>query len=197
MDITVQGKNIDVGSALKSHVEEHLEQSVNKYFNHAIHATVTVSKEKTNLFKVDISINVGRGIVLQAQEIANDPYPAFDTANKILASRVKKYKSRLRDHHKRISELTEDDLSSLPAKYTAFQHMDDGAEAPDEGDEATVIADLHVMIPTLSVGEAVMRLELSDAPALMFKNSAHGGLNMIYRRKDGHVGWVDPTGNQK
>jgi ribosomal subunit interface protein len=197
MDITVQGKNIDIGSALKTHVEEHLEQSVNKYFNHATHATVTVSKEKTNLFKVDISINVGRGIVLQAQEIANDPYPAFDTANKILAARVKKYKSRLRDHHKRISELSEEDISSLPAKYTAFQNMADEGEAADEGDEATVIADLHVMIPTLSVSEAVMRLELSDAPALMFKNSAHGGLNMIYRRKDGHVGWVDPAGNQK
>lgn len=197
MDVTVKGKNLDVGDSLRQHVENNLQEATNKYFNHTTHATVVMSKEKDHLFRADISITVGRGIVLQAQHEANDPYPAFDVASRALMKRLKKYKDRLRDHHKRLSDLPDSEIS-LPAKYTAFQAAPDvETDQPDGGEESAVIADMNTQIPTLAVADAVMRLDLSDAPALMFKNATHGGFNMVYRRKDGNIGWVDPQNIEK
>jgi ribosomal subunit interface protein len=189
MELTVKGKHLDVGDALREHVKQQLTHTAQKYFRNPIEATVIFSKEKNHLFKADISIHVGGGIVLQANHEADDPYPAFDVAAKLVAKRLSRYKDKLRDHHKndKAAEL-------LAATYTTLKTDDNEAEG---GDEPVVIAEMEMQVQTLAVADAVMRLELGDMPALMFRNPKHSGLNMVYRRKDGNIGWVDPVGAKK
>lgn len=194
MQLTVKGKQIDVGESLRSHVESRLTEAVKKFFNNPIEATVIFSREGGHLIRADISIHVGRDIVLQTHHAAEDAYPAFDTAAARMGKRLGRYKDRLRHHHKKISELPDD--ANLAAKYYTLKHAEDSEAEPIEGgDEPAIVAELHTMIQTMTVSEAVMRMDLGDQNALMFKNAAHGGLNMVYRRKDGNIGWVDPVGN--
>ncbi|MCE9507239.1 MAG: ribosome-associated translation inhibitor RaiA [Alphaproteobacteria bacterium] len=190
MELTVKGKHLDVGDALREHVKEQLTHTAQKYFRNPIEATVIFSKErKNNLFRADISIHIGGGIVLQANHEANDPYPAFDVAAKLIAKRLSRYKDKLRDHHKH-----EKTAELLAATYTTLKTEDNEAEG---GNEPVVIAEMEMQVQTLAVADAVMRLELGDMPALMFRNPKHSGLNMVYRRKDGNIGWVDPVGAKK
>jgi len=184
MQLTVKGKHLDVGDALRAHVQEQLNHTATKYFRDPIEATVIFSKEKNHLFKADISIHVGGGIVLQTHHEAADPYPAFDAAAKAAGKRLSRYKDKLRDHRK-----TEPDV--LAAAYTTIAADDNQAEG---GTGGAVIAEMETQILTLAVADAVMRLELGNMPALMFHNPKHGGLNMVYRRKDGNIGWIDPDG---
>jgi ribosomal subunit interface protein len=188
MQLTVKGKHLDVGDALRSHVQEQLTHTAQKYFRDPIEATVVFSKEKKNhMFKADILIHIGGGIVLQTHHEAADPYPAFDIAAKAAGKRLSRYKDRLRDHHK-----TEPDV--LAASYTTLSSDDNQAEG---GTGGAVIAEMETQILTLAVADAVMRLELGNMPALLFRNPKHGGLNLVYRRKDGNIGWVDPDGSSK
>ncbi|MBI3440203.1 MAG: ribosome-associated translation inhibitor RaiA [Proteobacteria bacterium] len=185
MQLTVKGKHLDVGDSLREHVKEQLTHAAQKYFRNPIEATVIFSKEKNHLFKADISVHVGGGIVLQTHHEADDPYPAFDIAAKLVSKRLSRYKDRLRDHRK--YEVSSD----TSATYTTIKGDESEAEG---GDEPVVIAEMTTQIQTLAVSDAVMRLELGGMPALLFKNPKHGGLNMVYRRKDGNIGWVDPDG---
>lgn len=188
MQLTVKGKHLDVGDSLREHVKEQLTHTAQKYFRDPIEATVVFSKEKDHLFSAHISIHVGSGLVLQTQHEADDPYPAFDIAAKAAGKRLSRYKDKLRDHHKY-------EATDLTATYTTLQ----GEEGPatDEGAGPAVVAEMSMPLLTLAVSDAVMRLELGAMPALLFRNPKHGGLNMVYRRKDGNVGWVDPDGTKK
>lgn len=185
MHLTVKGKHLDVGDSLREHVQTNLTHATGKYFRDPIEATVIFTKEKDHRYKANISIHVGRGVVLEAQHEADDPYPAFDEASKRVATRLARYKDKLRDHHR-----TEDAHDIHEAAYTTFQSNEDDAEG---GNEPAVVAEMQTQVPTLAVSDAVMRLELGDLPALMFKNPANGSYNMVYRRKDGNIGWVDPA----
>jgi ribosomal subunit interface protein len=185
MNLTVKGKNIDVGDALRTHVAQSLDHGIAKYFGNPIEATVTFSKQ-SHLFSADLSVHIGRGILVQAEASADQAYAAFDLAMDHLTKRMRRYKRRLRDHHR-----------SETQSFRAAQYILAPEEAEEEsavnGNEApAVIAEMQTEIPTLTVGEAVMRLDLSDLKAMMFTNRAHGGLNMVYRRNDGNIGWVDP-----
>jgi len=184
MQLIVKGKQLDVGDALRAHVKEQLDHTAQKYFRDPIEATVIFSKEKNHLFKADISIHVGSGIVLQTHHEADDPYPAFDAAAKAAGKRLSRYKDKLRDHRK-------NEPDHLAAAYTTLSGNENEAEG---GTEPAVIAEMEMQIQTLAVADAVMRLELGDMPALMFRNPKHGGLNMVYRRKDKNIGWIDPDG---
>ncbi|MBP2228334.1 ribosome hibernation-promoting factor, HPF/YfiA family [Azospirillum agricola] len=192
MQLTVKGKQLDVGDALRTHVADSLTTVVGKYFNKPIEANVVLAKD-AHLYKADIQVHVGRGIVLQSAADATEPYPAFDTACDKLAKRLRRYKSRLRDHH---GENGSAAVEALPARYQILEAEADDheAEAPVDGaHQPMVVAEMETSIATLSVSEAVMRLELAQAPALMFHNGVHGRLNMVYRRADGNIGWVDPA----
>ena len=194
MHLSVKGKQLDVGDALRSHVAETLNAVVGKYFGRPIEANVVFSRE-AHLFKADISVHVGRGIMVQTIGEADEPYPAFDAACDRIAQRLRRYKERLKRHHTNAEVAPE----PVPAKKYILQaepedHHDGHAPAAD-GHQPMVIAEMTTPIATLTTGEAVMRMELADLPALMFRNSAHGGLNMVYRRVDGNVGWVDPKGS--
>lgn len=187
MNLTVKGKHIDVGDALRGHVEEQLTAVTEKYFSNPIDATVVFAHE-AHLYRADISVRVGRGIMLQSSAEATDIYPAFETAAEKVGKRLRRYKRRLRDHHLNGATATAAGAEQTPARQYVINadHEDEAATEP------MVVAEMDTTIETMSVAEAVMRMDLAELPALMFRSGAHGGLNMIYRRPDGNVGWVDP-----
>ena len=188
MDISVKGKNLDVGDALRSHATDNLTDVVEKYFNHAIDATITFSREG-NDFKADISVHPGpRGLVVQSASAGAEAYGAFDGALERVATQLRRYKRRLSSHHQKVR--AGEDL--LPAQQYVIQ-PETSDEEPAEDQPQMIIAEMETPIAALSVSEAVMRLDLADAPVVMFKNSAHGGLNVVYRRADGNIGWIDPA----
>jgi ribosomal subunit interface protein len=190
MEILVTGKHLDVGDALRAHVETNLDATVTKYFIRAVDASVTISREP-NGFRADISAHPGRGLLVQGGATAADPYAAFDSALERIAKQLRRYKRRLRDHHK---GRRHDD--TLPAQqYIIAAESED--EELKEATQTPIIAEMPTDIPTLSVGEAVMRMDLGDLPMVMFRNRAGGVFNVVYRRPDGNIGWVDPSGSNK
>ena len=185
MNLAINGKHVDIGETLRSHVEESLNTAVAKYFENALEGTVTFSRE-SRLFRVDISVHAGRGMAMQGGATNDDAYTAFDGALTRIAKRLRRYKRRLKDHHKGRGEET------LPAQQYILAAESEDAEV-DAQDQPTIVAELPTEIATLTVGEAVMRMDLADIPAMMFRNRAHGHLNVVYRRPDGNVGWIDPA----
>jgi len=190
MQVSVKGKQLDIGDALRAHIEQTLDHVLSKYFSSAIEATVTLSRN-AHLYRAVLSAHVGRNIQLGAQGEANEPYIAFDAAADRLSKRLRRHKRRLRDHHKETS-----DQESLPAQQYILAGDSEDEEDSADRQQPTIVAEMATEIASLTVSEAVMRMDLAELPAMLFRNSAHGGLNMIYRRPDGNVGWVDPRGNR-
>ncbi|TMF91526.1 MAG: ribosome-associated translation inhibitor RaiA [Chloroflexi bacterium] len=193
MQLTVTGKQVDVGGALRRHVEESLDALLGKYFRTAIEAHAVFARE-AHLIRTDLSLHVGRGIMIKSGATASDYYPAFDAAAERLAKQLRRYKRRLRDHHARLRNQAE---NSETARAFVLAPVDEEAESEmmPNGDAAApvVIAEMSTELPRLTVGEAVMRMDLADAPVLLFRNRSHGELNVVYRRSDGNVGWLDPA----
>jgi len=196
MNVTVTGRHLDVGQSLRQHVEDALNEAVGKFFDQAMDAHVTFDKSG-HAFSADIKVHASRGLYVQGEGQADDPYVAFNTAAEHIAKRLRRHKRRIRDHHTSQSR----DLETLTAQqYILANEEEPGPEQAaasttnDNREEPVVVAEMTTNIASLTVGEAVMRMDLADLPAMMFRNVAHGGLNMVYRRADGHVGWVDPQG---
>lgn len=208
MQLSVNGRHIDIGDALRGHIEDSLNAIFGKYFGDAIDATVTLSQVGP-MYHAQVNAHVGRGIRLAAENKADRIYVAFDGAADRLSKRLRRHKRRLRDHRNDVQGSAQGVDGAPVEAMTARQIVlagedaegdhdeENGAEAGAAGADAmpAVVAEMTTDIPSLSVSEAVMRLDLADAPAMMFRNAAHGGLNMIYRRPDGNVGWIDPEGN--
>jgi ribosomal subunit interface protein len=188
MEISVKGKNLDVGDALRAHATDNLATVVGKYFNHAIDATVIFSREGNDL-KADISVHPGpRGLIVQSTSNGADAYGAFDGAMGRVTTQLRRYKRRISSHHQK-ARANEDIL-------TAQQYViqpETTEDEPHEDQPPMIIAEMQTEIATLSVGEAVMRMDLADAPVVMFRNSGNGGFNVVYRRADGNIGWIDPA----
>lgn len=191
MQLTVNGKQLDIGDSLKQHIEREVPALVEKYFANPTDADVTVSKEGA-FFRTDITVHVGKGIVVQGHSRSADAYAAFDEAAAHMAKRLRRYKRRLRDHHR--SRNQKDGLLQAAQYVIAAEEDVEPAGDHAEPEQPVIVAEMQTQIETLSVGEAVMRMDLASLPALMFRNRAHGGLNMIYLRNDGSIGWVDPRG---
>lgn len=197
MRIQVAGRQMDVGEALRTRIETELTAGVGKYFNRATDAVVTVAKNGGGQsVEVDCTVHLPSGITLQAEGKAGDAHAAFDDALNKLEKRVRRYKRRLRNHHA-------DNRSPLPAQ-AASAYVLAPLEEEDEADEDAsadaespplVIAESTVPVRTMTVSMAVLQLDLSKEPALMFRNAANGGLNVVYRRTDGNIGWIDPGRN--
>ena len=188
MDLSINGKHVDVGDALRAHVEEMLNGAVSKYFDRPLDGTVTFSREGVN-FRVDISVHAARGVSMQGSAMAADAYTAFDGTVEKIAKRLRRRKRRMRDRHKGGGRAE----APVAAPEPVFAPDDEDQEQPVSG-KPVVIAEPPAEIATLVVSQAVMRMDLEDATALMFRNRAHGGLNVIYRRPDGNIGWIDPGG---
>jgi ribosomal subunit interface protein len=194
MRVQVAGRQMDVGEALRTRIETELESSVSKYFDRATDAVVTVGKNGGGIgIAVDCLVHLPSGISLQAGGHGGDAHSAFGDAIEKLEKRVRRYKRRLRNHHA-------DHKSPLPAEDASAyvlapleEENEAGEDAPAAADSPPlVIAETTVPVRTMTVSMAVMQLDLSDTPALMFRNAGNGGLNVVYRRPDGNVGWIDP-----
>ena len=197
MQLSVQGKQIDVGDALRTHVQEKLEDLNHKFFNRAIDSTVQFSRDGHAFFKSHISIRVGKNIQIMGDATETDIYMAFDVAAAQVAKQLRKYKNRLRNHHRKQEETPE--TESLKAQNyvlaMAAQEMNHDEEDAEEHESPLIVAEMTSDIEILSVSEAVMRMDLADQSAFLFRNASHNGLNVVYKRADGNVGWVDPYGN--
>jgi ribosomal subunit interface protein len=192
MQLTVTGKGVDVGDALRRHVESALGSLLGKYFRTALEAHAVFAREG-HLIRAEISLHIGRGIVINSSAEAGNHHLAFDAAAERLAKQLRRYKRRLHEDHGRArapSERLEIARSFVLATVDEEAETDEG-EA--NGTSPVVIAEMSTELPRLTVGEAAMRLDLADAPVLLFRNRTHGELNLVYRRGDGNIGWIDPA----
>jgi ribosomal subunit interface protein len=187
MDIQVSGRQFDVGEALTDHVKDRLAEGVQKYFEKAVESTVTFSREG-HLVRTDCSVHAGHSIVMQSHGSAEDPYASFDQSLARIEKRLRRYKSRLVDHHRADKEAL---VSRMADSYVIAGEDADSEKEPEEL-QPVIVAETKTDIPTVTVGGAVMRMDLSASPVFVFHNSAHGGLNVVYRRADGNIGWIDP-----
>lgn len=194
MELSVHGKQIDVGDALRGHVEGKLEDLNQKYFNHATFATVTFSREGHGkpLTRAHISVQIGKNIMVVADAVETDPYVSFENAAEKIGKQMRRYKRRLRDHHDRLEQTPEGEIAKARDYVLAAASEQDTAQ-PEKEEDPVVIAEMTTNIDTMSVSEAVMRLDLSGQNALLFCNASNKNINMVYRRTDGNVGWVDPA----
>ena len=190
MQIKITGKHLDIGDALRTHIETKLQSLRERFFEGTVHGKVVVEKRRS-LFLTDCTIHLATGLVLQAHAEDSAAMSSADSALAHLEKQLKKYKQRLKDHHRAPRELREPREAS---RYVIQQEEHEGDEP--EGLHAPVIAETSAVIPQLSVGEAVMQLDISTTPFVLFHNSKEGRLNVVYRRPDGNIGWLDPRAQQ-
>ena len=190
MRYTISGKQIDVGDALSTHVKTELGETIEKYSQRPTDAAVTFSKD-AHQFLCDSVVHLSTGLNVQARGAANDIYAAFEACREKMDKQLRRYKRRLKDHHR---ERVEPVVFGQADSYVLAAEVED-AEAQDGSLEPIIIAEMESRVPTLSVGDAVMQMELSGTPLLVFRNEKHGGVNVVHRRDDGTVGWIDPRGN--
>lgn len=199
MKVVVNGKQIDIGDALRTHVITHLENNLSKYFDDKrLEANVTFSRN-AHLFRADCTVHAGTEIYLQSSGEAAEIYAAFDAAGERIEKRLRRYKRRLKDHHKRRRE---SEAENWRAASYVLASNDVGEDEPeqhqngnghDDGWQPLIVAETTLEIPELSVGEAVMRMDLAEKDLMMFRNRRNGEFNVIFRRNDGNIGWVDPA----
>jgi ribosomal subunit interface protein len=194
MRIRVSGKDLDIGESLQTHVNQELGETLGKYAGRPTDATVTFSRDG-HLYCCEIFVHLSTGLVVQAKGSAADVYAGFEVAREKVDKQLRRHKRRLKDHHKeRVSP-----VDTVPAGSFVLAPFDeeDGGEEAGEGTNGTapgptIIAETELNVLSLSVGEAVMQMELAHAPVLVFRNEKGGAINVVYRRDDGNIGWIDP-----
>lgn len=188
MDIRVSGHQIETGEALQAHAQDRLAAIVEKYFTRALSSQVTFNRAPNGAFRCDIVSHVMQGLVLKAAGIEKDAHAALDDAIGKIDKQLRRYKRRLSDRHSQAAQALKDE----EAAYTVFAEPDGSVEEVAE-DAPLVIAETRVDVPEATVSDAVMMLDLRDTNALLFKNAGTGRHNMVYRRGDGSIGWVEPA----
>ena len=190
MDIRISGHQVATGDALNTHVQTRLQAIVDKHFNRAIAAQVTFGRgPHDNGFTCDIVMNVMRGLMLKGSHQAQEAHPSFDGAAEKIDKQLRRYMRRLKDTHAAETIEVAEAGGYDNARYTLFQ---EAPEAEEVGDAPLIVAETRVDVPDASVSDAVMMLDLRNTAALLFKNSGTGDYNMVYRRGDGTIGWVEP-----
>jgi ribosomal subunit interface protein len=189
MTLRISGKSISVGDALRGRVSERTEEVLRKYFDGNYSGHITLSKDGFG-FRTDCALHLDSGITLEADSNAADAYASADQALLMIEKRLRRYKSRLKDRSARKAHAASEALAGMDAPSYVI-------EAPAEGDEVTayspvIIAEATTSLKRLSVSEAVMELDLTGAACLVFQHGSSGRVNIIYRRPDGNVGWIDP-----
>lgn len=195
MQLIVTGKQVDVGDALRSHIGAALDAILGKYFGSAIEAHVVLARE-AHLIRAEIEVRLSRGILVNGRAAAADFYAAFDAAAERIGKQLRRYKRRLRDHHAKYRQPgASADREEQARSYILAAGAEDAEDVALHGEAGApaVIAEMSTELPQLTVGEAVMRMDLADAAFLLFRNRAHGELNLVYRRGDGNIGWIDPS----
>ena len=188
MRYQISGKQLDVGEALQAHVKTELGEVMEKYSQRPTEAVVVFSRD-AHLLVCEATVHLSSGLTAQSRGQAAEIYAAFDACCERMDKQLRRYKRRLKDHHReRVAPV---EFAGAPAYIVAAgTDSDEGAEP--ESLAPMIIAEMETRIPSLSAGEAVMQMELAHAPVLVFRNERHGGLNVVYRRDDGNIGWIDP-----
>jgi len=188
MRYQISGKQIDIGDALQTHVQTELDVAVKKYAERPTDALVVFSKSGHE-FVCEATVHLSTGLTASAKAHATEIYDAFDKCCEKMEKQLRRYKRRLKDHHKDRAEPVELFGAS---SYILASESDADAQEPDSL-QPMIIAEMQTKIATLSVGEAVMQMELTGAPALVFRKQGKDGVNVVYRREDGNIGWIDPA----
>ena len=187
MQYQISGKQIDIGEALQTHVRDDLGSVVQKYAERPTDAQVVFSKS-AHEYVCEATVHLSTGLTAQAKAHATEIYAAFDACSEKMEKQLRRYKRRLKDHHKERAQPVE--LSGAASYILASDTGTDDSEP--ETLQPMIVAEMETKIPSLSVGEAVMQMELVGAPVLVFRNEGKDGLNVVYRRDDGNIGWIDP-----
>jgi ribosomal subunit interface protein len=189
VDVRVAGHQVDTGESLREHAQRRVAEITEKYFSRSVGANVTFGRGPNNDYTCDIVAPVVQGVVLKASYSAREAQMAFNGAADRIEKQLRRYTNRLKDH--KIDEAAQAYVEN--AAYTVFSGTPEGSA--EQADHPAIVAETRVDIPDSSVSDAVMLMDLRNTPALMFRNSATGELNMIYRREDGNIGWVEPHAN--
>ncbi len=188
MQVLITGKNIDIGTAIREHIEGKLSSHVQKYYDRATSAHVTIEKQNAS-FSSECVLHLSTGLTLHAKGSAGDAYSSFDLSLEHLEKRLRRYKRRLRNHHRdRKSPIKRVEATN----YVLSSDMASQAEE-EEQENPIIIAESTHQIPYLSVGEAVMKMDLSDSAFVLFKNVKNDQINVVYKRDDENIGWIDPS----
>ncbi|MDD9923436.1 MAG: ribosome-associated translation inhibitor RaiA [Boseongicola sp.] len=189
MRYQITGKHIDVGESLQTHVQDNLDDVLSKYPGRPTDAVIIFSKS-AHEYVCEATIHLSTGLTAQAKAHATEIYASFESCTEKLDKQLRRYKRRLKDHHK--DRATPVEL--LDASSYILAASDEAEEAEPESLQPMIIAEMETKIPSLSVGEAVMQMELAGAPVLVFRNEKQdAGVNIVYRRDDGNIGWIDPN----
>lgn len=187
MDIRVSGHQMETGGALQLHANDRLTNIVGKYFTRALSSQVTFGKAPAGAFRCDIVTHVMQGLILKGAGVAHDAHVAFDQAAEKIDKQLRRYKRRLNSRQEQVAHAAR----AEEAAYTVFVEADDDEEVMV--DAPVVIAETRVDVPEATVSDAVMMLDLRNTNALLFTNAGTGKHNMVYRRGDGSIGWVEPS----
>ena len=191
MRYQISGKQIDIGEALQTHVKAELGEVVEKYAQRPTEAVIVFSRS-AHEFVCETVIHLATGLNAQAKGHATEIYAAFESCREKMDKQLRRYKRRLRNHHRDRPQPVE---FGAGASYILAP-----TEEPDEADtealQPVVVAEMETKIPSITVGEAVMQLELGGQRMLVFRNEGHGGVNVVYRRDDGDIGWIDPRNSK-
>lgn len=188
MQYQISGKQIDIGEALQTHVRAELDEVVGKYAGRPTDAHVVFSKSGAE-FVCEAVIHLSTGLTAQAKGHAHEIYAAFESCREKLEKQLRRYKRRLKDHHRERAQPVE----TFGGASYILAGSDEVEENEPESLQPIIIAEMETKIPSFSVGEAVMQMELAGAPLLVFRNDRHDGVNVVYRRDDGNIGWIDPN----
>jgi ribosomal subunit interface protein len=191
MRYQISGRSIDIGEALQTHVKAELGEVVDKYAQRPTDTVVTFSKE-AHEYVCETTVHLSTGLTAQAKGHATEIYAAFEACREKMDKQLRRYKRRLRSHHRDRAEPVEYGGGSSYI-LAPTEDLDDGE--PDSL-QPVVIAEMETKIPSITVGEAVMQLELAGDRMLVFRNEGHGGVNVVYRREDGNIGWIDPRNSK-
>ena len=188
MRYQITGKQIDIGEALQTHVKDNLTEVIEKYAGRPTDASIVFSRD-AHEYVCEATVHLSTGLTAQAKAHATEIYASFDGCSEKMEKQLRRYKRRLKDHHK--DRTTPVEL--LQGSSYILAASDEPEELEPETLQPMIIAEMEVKIPWLSVGEAVMQMELAGAPVLVFRNEKQDtGVNIVYRRDDGNIGWIDP-----
>lgn len=193
MQVQVTGKHVDVGDALRSRVSDEITNSIAKYFDRGGGGADVVVSREGSAFKVDCAVTLASGQQLTTQGVGGDAHQAFDAAMAKMSKRIRRYKNRLKDHHPQAvaAKQAENAAYFVIASSDTDDDLEEDEDAPAFG-EPIIIAETERPIRSMTVSMAVMDLDLTEAQTIVFRNAAHGGLSVVYRRPDGNIGWIDP-----
>ena len=194
MQVQVTGKHVDVGEALRSRVTDQLSSSIAKYFDRGGGGADVVVSRDGGAFRVDCAVTLASGQLLTTQGLGGDAHLAFDSALEKMAKRIRRYKNRLKSHHGQAVAARQAESAAyfVIAASDAEDEEEDVAGPDGAFAEPMIIAETETPVRSMTVSMAVMELDLTEAQTIVFRNAAHGGLSVVYRRPDGNIGWIDP-----